>query len=200
MTRIVVGGVGGYDLAQQVRIEDIVPHGGKRLRRVSRHCRRDFWLLDERADATVGFRVDDPKLAGLVERHRNSRDGDAGAGFEMKVDHLLDVHAVDVVGAEHRHQIGPLVAENIQILEHRVGRASEPSWACSHLGRHRDDVVAEQRRQAPGLGQVTIQAVAQVLREDDDVSQSASDHVRQDEVDEPVLATEGDRRLGAQLG
>ena len=62
----------------------------------------------------------------------------------MEVDHLGDVHAVDMVGPEHQNQIRVLVCDQMQVLAHRVGRALEPVRALAHLRRDdRDETVRE---------------------------------------------------------
>ena len=53
------------------------------------------------------------------------------------VDHLLRVHAVDVVGAEHADEVGVLVGDQVEVLVDRVGRAGEPERAAAHLRRDR---------------------------------------------------------------
>ncbi len=118
----------------------------------------------------------------------------------MLVQHLLGVHAVDVVGAEHDDVVGLFVVEDIEILEDGVGGAGEPAGPAAHLGRHRSDVVAQQRRQPPGLRQVPVEAVALVLGEHHDANEAGVHQVGQGEVDEPVVAPERHRRLGAIPG
>ena len=116
---------------------------------------------------------------------------------DVLVDHLARVHAVDVVGAEHDHVVGPLVVEQVEVLVDRVGRAGEPARAAAHLRGHRRDVVAEQRRQPPGGRDVAVERVALVLREHDDPAVARVDEVRQREVDQPVVAAERHGGLGA---
>ena len=45
----------------------------------------------------------------------------------MLLDHLLRVHPVDVVGAEHDDVLGPLVVDQVQAL---VDRSAEPANQC----------------------------------------------------------------------
>ena len=122
--------------------------------------------------------------------------GDRGARLDVLADHLRRVHAVDVVGAEHDHDVGALVADQVEVLVDGVGGALEPVRAAAHLGRHRRHVVAQQRRQPPRRRDVAVQRVALVLREHDDPVIAGVDQVRQREVDQAVVAAEGHRRLG----
>ena len=134
----------------------------------------------------------DASLAG----DRDRRDGDAGADLEVVLDHLARVHVVDVIGAEHADDVGALVADEVEVLVDRVGRAAEPVRAATHLRRHRRHVVAEQRGEPPRLADVAVEAVALVLREHDDLQVAGVGEVRQDEVDDPVAAAVGHGRLG----
>ena len=131
---------------------------------------------------------------------RDRRDGDAGPHLEVVLDHLAWIHAVDVVGAEHAHEVGTLVVDQVEVLVDRVGRALEPERAAAHLRRHRCDVVVEQGREAPGLADVAVEAVALVLREHDDLEVAGVGEVRQGEVDQPVAAAERHGRLRPVVG
>ena len=69
-----------------------------------------------------------------------------------------------------------------------------PRRICAGTGV---DVLTEQRREAPRLADVTVEAVALVLREHDHLEQPGVGEVRQGEVDQPVAAAERHGRLGA---
>ena len=140
--------------------------------------------------------LDHAEVDRLVLRHRDGRDGHAGARVEMFGDHLARVHPVDVVGAEDAHDVGPLVVDQVQVLVDRIGRALEPVRAAAHLGGHRRHVVVEHRREAPRLGDVAVEAVALVLREHDDLQIAGVGEVRQREIDQPVGPGERHGRLG----
>ena len=115
----------------------------------------------------------------------------------MLVDHLPWIHAVDVVRAEDADRVWPLVEDEVEVLVDRVCRAREPARAAAHLrgnGRH---VVPHQRREVPGRRDVAVEAVALVLRQHDDPAEAGVDEVREREVDQPVVAAEGDGGLRA---
>jgi hypothetical protein len=143
---------------------------------------------------------DDAELVGLRQRRAQRGHGHGRAGLDVLVEHLLRIHPVDVVGAEHRHVVRLLVVEQVEVLIDRVGRPREPVRPAPHLRRHRRDVVAEQRRQPPRDRDVPVERVALVLREHDDAPEAGVDEVGEGEVDQPVVAAERYGRLGAISG
>jgi hypothetical protein len=164
------------------------------------HLRRVLRLLHERGHVAVGVGADHAELSALVERHRDGRDGHLVALLDVEIQHLLDVHLVHVVGAEHADEVGILVGEHVERLVQRVGRAAEPVLAHALLRRHRLDVTLGHGRQVPATREVRVQRIRFVLGEDLDLRDAAVDQVRQDEVDEPVAAADGDGGLGAVRG
>ena len=114
-----------------------------------------------------------------------------------KLEHLLGIHAIHVVGAEDDDVVGVLVVDQVQRLVDGVGRAGVPARAEPLLGGHRRDVLAGKPGQPPVLRDVAIQRMRLVLREHADSQVSGIDEIGQHEVDQPVRAAEGNRRLGA---
>ena len=53
--------------------------------------------------------------------------------LEMLMDHLLDVHTIHVVRAEHGDDVGVPIVDQVEILIHRICRAFVPSVPCPHL-------------------------------------------------------------------
>jgi hypothetical protein len=145
----------------------------------------------------VGPGLHDAELVGLRQGRPQRRHRDRRTGLDVLVEHLARVHAVDVVGAEHRHVVRLLVVEQVEVLVDRVGRAREPVRPAPHLRRHGRHVVAQQRRQPPGQRDVTVERVALVLRQHDDPAEAGVDEVGEREVDQPVVAAERHRGLGA---
>ena len=117
-------------------------------------------------------------------------------GLDVRVEHLAEVHAVDVVGADHDDDVGLLVVDEVEALQDGVGRAREPALAEALLRRHRGDVRVEQGRHAPRLRDVAVEAVRLVLGQHDELPQPRVDQVRYREVDEAVLPAERHGGLG----
>ena len=195
-------GVAGDRLDQGVGVEDVVAHRGQHLAGAVRQADRVGGLLQELPDARrlVGLDVDDAELVGHRDRLPDRRDRARGAGLDVLVDHLGEVHPVDVVGADDHHDVGLLVADEVERLVDRVGRPEVPVLADALLGRHGGDVVAQQVRHPPGLGDVAVQAVRLVLRQHDHLEVAGVHDVGQREVDEPVDAGEGHRRFRTVRG
>ena len=188
------------DVDQRLRVEHVVAHRGEAALVVAGHRRWFLDLLVEVEDPPVGVGLDDAELAGLVLGHGDRRHGHPGADLDVVIDHLLRVHAVDVVGTEHADEIRILVRDQVEVLVDRVGRAGEPERAAAHLRRHGCHVLAEQRREPPRLADVTVEAVALVLGEHDHLEQTGIGEVRQGEVDQPVAAGERHGRFGPVVG
>jgi hypothetical protein len=182
---------------EDVGVEDIVTHGRQHLVRIVRKSLGVLGLLEERPDLARVFvgDLDDAELVGQRDRLTDRRDGDARRSVAMLLDHLGEVHAVDVVGSHDDDDVGVLVVDEVEALVDRVRAAEVPVLADPLLRRDRRHVVAEQRRHPPRRRDVLVETVRLVLREDDDLEVARVDDVGEREVDEPVRAAERDGRL-----
>ncbi len=198
---VVVVRVGPQRLDQDVRGEDVVAHGRVRLIGTVGQAGRIRRLLKEGVDRpAVRTGADHTELPTLHSGHTQPRDGHPGPVGQVLLDHLARIHPVDVVGAEHDHDIRLIIVDEVQRLEDRIRGPRVPPGAESLLRRYRCDVVVEQIAHAPGRGDVAVQAVALVLRENTDPQVTCVGQVRQDEIDQSVEAAERDGRLGAVGG
>jgi len=189
-------------LDQHVGAEQIVSHRRKGVGGPSGHGRGPCRLLEEFAHAPLGVGVDNSEGAGLRQRHGERRDRHFGLALQVKFDHLADVHPVDVVGAENQHQVRFVLLDQIEVLQHRIGRALEPPGvAPKHLRRHDGHELAGQHgRQHPGLAHVLDKFLRLVLDQQIDRVDPGIDQVRQSEVHDAVTTAERDRRLGTLRG
>ena len=194
--RTLVAGVELDRLEQRLGGEDVVAHRGVDLLRVVGQPRRVVGLFQERLDrAPVGRGLDDPESFGLRPRDADPGDRDACPAGDVLLDHLLGIHAVDVVRAEDHDVIGLVVVHQVEALVDGVGRTAEPLRPETLLRRHRRDVVAEQRGHPPGGGDVQVERVRLVLRQHHDPQIPGVHQVRQHEVDESVDPAERDGRF-----
>jgi len=139
--------------------------------------------------------VDDPELVGEPDRLPDARDRRPRTGGDVGLEHLAEVHAVDVVCADDDDDVRGFVVDEVQALQDRVGRPREPPLAEPLLCGHRRDVGVQQRRHPPRLRDVTVEAVGLVLGQHDELAQARVDEVRDGEVDQAVLSAERDGRL-----
>ena len=83
-------------------------------------------LLDEAGDPVVGIGLEDSEAGRLVPRHGDGRHGDVRARLLVEAEHLLEVHAVELVAGEDGIVGGGVVLEVHEVLAHRVRGALVP--------------------------------------------------------------------------
>ena len=114
----------------------------------------------------------------------------------------LVVHLVDMVAGQDDHVFGPVGLDDVDVLVDRVGGALVPLGLGDALARRQDveALVALGAEEVPAALQVADQAVRLVLGGDADPADAGVERVGQREVDDPRLAAEIDRGLGAPVG
>ena len=116
----------------------------------------------------------------------------------MLLQHQPVVHLVDVVAGQDEDVLGLLAANGVDVLIDGVGGAQVPVLADALHGRQNLDELAQVAgHDVPALADVAVQRQGLVLGEDVDVAQVGVDAVGERDVDDAVIAAEGDRRLGA---
>ena len=139
-------------------------------------------------------------MISLVNIHRQRRDGYGRLALRVKLDHLLDVHPVDVIRAENRDEVRLGVVDEIEILN-RVRRALVPQLAHPHLRRHRnDEVIGVDPAELPSILEMLDERLRAPLHQHVDRVDARIGEVGEDEVDDAVPAAERDRGLGAIAG
>ena len=120
----------------------------------------------------------------------------------MELEHLVVIHFVDVVPAQHGHILGIIAVHKGDVLIDGVGGALVPGLGF-RLGVGREDVrAAPVAVQVPGLAvaDVVVQLQGLVLGEHAHGVDAGVDAVGQREIDDAVFAAEGHRGLGGVLG
>src|SRR5581483_2867084 len=139
----------------------------------------------------------------LAQGHLEHGDRAVGLPRLVEGDHLLVVHAVDVIAGEHHHEVNARVVEQKrQVLIHRVGGALVPVGVLAPqvgLEQANAALLAVQVPRAPDAD-VIVQRVRPVLRQHRHVVQPRVHAVAEREVDDAVLAGEGHGRLGPLHG
>jgi len=198
--RVLVLGVLSQRIKQRLSAEHVVAHGRECLVRTPRQSRRIQRLLEESGHPLVRADIDDTEGARLGARYPDACDGGTRTGVDVLLHHLPRVHAVHVIGAEHHDVVRLLVVDQIGRLQDRVGAARVPPWAEPLLRRHGGDVVTDDGGHPPGLTDVPIQRVRLVLGEHADPQVLRVHQIGQHEIDQPIVATEWNGRLGAVCG
>ncbi len=198
--RALIVGVEGELVEQHLGREDVVAHRGQDRPRIIGHRLGVARLLPEPLDPIARSPLDHPELVSLIDWNSDSRNCDSGSRLDVLCKHLFRIHPVDVIGSEYEQIVGVGILDQIEVLIDRVGRAQKPSLPEPHLGWNRGHVVAKQGRHPPGSRYMHVQGMALVLGQDNDFALATVDQIGQSEINEPVVTTERDRRLGTITG
>ena len=118
----------------------------------------------------------------------------------MVLNHLREVHTVDVVGTNDDDVVGLLIIDDVQGLVDSVSATQVPVRPATLLSRNRGDEVTEKRRRVPGLGDMAVNRVGLVLGQHDDLQITGVHDVGQSKVDQTIVSTEGNSGLSAVVG
>jgi len=159
-----------------------------------------FFVERQNAAVLVGF--DDAELGSMPLVDRDRSHGDLGAFVEVKIEHVVQVHPVDVVAAEDGHRVRVGLLHQVHVLVDGVGCSLVPGLARRpHLRGHRNNELRlQQGAELPAFAQVLQQRLAAELRQHVDRVDARVDEVAEHEVDDTVLASERNGRLGPLLG
>src|SRR5262252_911594 len=180
----------------RVGIKQVVAHGDQSILRFVGNRLGLAWLLLEADDTPIGVDLDYPKLSCLRDSYRQCRNGDIGAFFLMLVNHLTDVHPVDMVCAENSHKSWSVSLDQIQVLINRVGGTLIPILAHAHMGRHRrDEVIPQKISGSPPLFQMFQQRLGFELSQDVDRNDAGVYEIGKNKIDNSIAAPEGYSRF-----
>ena len=131
---------------------------------------------------------------------RQGGDRHLGLGLEVRPDHLLEVHPVELVAREDQDQVIDGLAEVGDVAAHRVGGPLVPALVLHRLLRGQDlDEAAAEGVELVRIGDVPVQAHRVELRQDEDPVQLRVDAVGDRDVDQAVFARDGHRGLAPRL-
>ena len=128
MLRIGVSSVLTQSVDQILRGEHVVAHRGQHLGRIIRQA-------PPRSSASRGilddavFAVDDAECRSQLDRLTDAGDRGGQARIDVVLDHLREVHAVDVVRTDDDDVLGRLVVDDVQRLVDGVRAAQVPGGA-----------------------------------------------------------------------
>ena len=177
--------------------KNVVPHGGVDLAGIARDGGCIGVLFVKGHDASVRVGLNDPEFGGVLFGHGNGGNGHFRVFGQVEINHAGNVHAVDVIAAEDRHHMRIGLLDKVDILQDGVGGALVPGFILrTHLCRHGDyEVAFQQPAELPPLTQMLEQRLAAELREHIDGVDSGVDEIAEDEINDPVFAAKGNRRL-----
>src|SRR5271157_1914186 len=179
--------------------ENVIAHGGVDLAGIAGDGGRIGIFLVKGHDASILAGLNDAEFAGVLSGCGYGGDRHLRVPGNVEGDHAGDVHAVDVIGAEDGHHVRVRLLDEIDVLQDSVGRTLVPGFGLgTHLRRYWDNKVARQQStELPYLAQMLKQRLAAELGEHIDRVDSGIDEIAEDEIDDPVRASEGNRWLGA---
>lgn len=197
MRRIGLRGIVVQFLEQGAGGKDVVAHRGVNPGRISRDGGRVRVFLMETDDPAVRRGFDYPKFTGIPFFHRDGRNRHLGALPFMKLDHVPNVHPVDVVGSENDHQVRVGLLNQVRILQDRIGRPLVPGLpGVPHLRGHRDDKFpVEQPPELPTIPQMLKERLALELNQHIDGVDAGIDEIAEDKIDDAILAPKWYGRL-----
>ena len=162
MGRVGVFGVRRQFPQQTARREDVVAHRGVHLVRIAGHGRCLRILLVEAENGAVFVGFNHAKLARQRFFHGNRGNRNLGRLLHVELNHVANVHAIDVVGTKDAHQIRIGLLNQVHILVDRIRRAPVPELALvAHLRRYGNHkVIFQQPREFPAIAQMLQKALA----------------------------------------
>ena len=150
-------------------------------------------------DAPLLVDLNHAELFRVLDRNRNRGDCRDGVFVDMEIDHLADVHAVDMVASENRDEIRTEILDQMRVLIDCVRSSHVPGFIGGlHLRRNRDDETPAHMRagDVPSVDDVFHQALGFELRKDENAVDSAVDEVAEHKVDDSVFPSERNGRFG----
>ncbi len=118
----------------------------------------------------------------------------------MRRQHLAVVHLINMIAGQDQDELRGVMADDVHVLEHRIGRALVPLGLDALLRRHQvDELIELAAQEAPAALQVLDQAVRLVLGHDADAANTGIQAIGQREIDDAELAAERHRRFGAPV-
>ena len=182
-------------LPQHLRVEDVDTHAGE-IPLLLVHGGAQFiqrgrvaGLFHEARDLLGIVHLHDAEAAGLMALHRLGRDRHIRARGHVLLDHVGDVHAVQLIAGEDHDQLRILVHEVAEILPNRVGRSLEPRLRNHRLHGGQDlHIPLRKLVEAVRALNVPVQGNAVELREQEDLADPAVDAVADRNIDQAILA------------
>jgi hypothetical protein len=182
---------------QRCGTEQVITHRGEGESRAVRHGLRMTRFFLEPANALVAVSVDDSETGSIFKRHLHCCNAHVGVLFQVKCDHLPNVHSVHVIRGKNRNQVRGLPADPVETVIYRVGGAAERGSLRSVVGKNRNDEFTRRVRHcSPGSRDVVQQHPGPILCQHVGAAQPRIVQIAQYEIDNAMAAPEPQRRFG----
>jgi hypothetical protein len=108
----------------------------------------------------------------------------------MFIDHLPDIHPIDVIGSEDGDKGGMVAIDEIEVLVDGIRGSLIPLFSDPHLGRdYGDKMVVGKAGDPPAYFEMLDQRLGLELGQDIDGLDAGVDEVGQDKVDDSIFAS-----------
>ena len=195
-------GVAGQLLVKKIGVEHVNAHARQRHIGVARGRLRMLGLFMEGDHALLIVHRHHAEFPGILDRHIDAGHRHVGRIGGMKRQHFAVIHLVNVVARQDQDIGRIVVAQDVHVLEHRIGGTAVPhGFVDALLRRHQlDELVELAAQETPAAMQMLQQAVRFVLGDDADAADTGIDAVGKGEIDDAELAGERHGRLGTPVG
>src|SRR5579884_3923784 len=159
-------------------------------------------LLVECNDATVLIHFDDAELARELLLDGDGGHRDFRALLHVKLDHLPDIHPVDMIGAENGDNVRVRLLDQVNVLPDRVSGSAIPVLAGrAHLrGDGNYEMIPQQSGNVPAFPQMLKQGLTLELDQHIYRVNAGVDEVAENEIDDAITTAERHGRFGPFLG
>ena len=196
MARVGTLSIGPQDIGQKRGVEGVVAHRNQTEFRIPGHAGRLRGFLEEAFDSAFPINRNHTKGLGAFAPNGKASDTGLGADFQMKLNHLLDIHLVDVISAEHGYHIRPESAQQLYVLVDGIGRPPIPVITHLHLGgNHLNKAVVPGHAVHPTVLDVLQHRLCLVLGQNVDGGNVGVHQIAEHKIDNPIAPPERHRRL-----
>ena len=113
----------------------------------------------------------------------------------MEIQHLTDIHLIDVITAEDTDVVRRAELDETKILIDGIGRTVIPALPHPHLGRDWIDESAGDTGQIPPFFHMQVERLGLELGQNVDTQEVRVNEIVQDKVDQTITATKWYRRF-----
>ena len=184
-------------IEQEICIEDIDPHRTQAARRVIGHRFGILRLFLELDNTTIAVNLHDPELRSLFQRTGKTGHSCHRPRADVVPDQFGVIHLVDMVATQNQQVFRLAFFDRINVLVDSISRSLVPVLVKALLrGQDVDEFVELATQESPAEIHMSVKTDGLVLRQNQDLSQSAVDAIRQRKIDDTIGTAEWYRRFG----